>query len=124
MFNINAPFYQDICTTYNSFRDTDIILSDRINYIYNNDDTKWQPNCKLSKYSEESEYLNCSCTINEEVNNMNKKFNAKKIYESFYDVLKYSNYKVIKCYNLVFNKNKIFNKNIGSNIVLYLYFFI
>ena len=117
MFNINDPFYQDICTSYTSYGDTDIILSDRINYIYNNDDTRCQPNCKLSKYSEESEYLNCSCSINEEVNNMNEKFNSKKIYESFFDVLKYSNYKVIKCYNLVFTKY-IITKNIGSNIVV------
>ena len=53
MFNINDPFYQDICIKYTSYRDTDIILSDRINYIYNNDDTKCQPNCKTSKFSEE-----------------------------------------------------------------------
>ena len=78
MFNINAPFYQDICSTYTSKGNTDIILSDIINYIYNNYDTKCQPNCKLSKYSIESEYLNCSCTINEEINNMNEKFNSKK----------------------------------------------
>ena len=117
MFNINDPFYQDICSTYTSKGNTDIILSDIINYIYNNDDTKCQPNCKLSKYSIESEYLNCSCTINEEINNMNEKFNSKKIYESFIDVLKYSNYKVIKCYNLVFTKYVI-TKNIGSIISL------
>ena len=117
MFNINDPFYQDICSTYKSKGNTDIILSDRINYIYNNDDTKCQPNCKLSKYSIESEYLNCSCIINEEINNMNEKFNSKKIYESFIDVLKYSNYKVIKCYNLVFTKYLI-TKNIGSIISL------
>ena len=117
MFNINDPFYQDICTEYTSYRSTDIILSDKINYIYNNDDTQCQPNCKLSKYFYESQYLNCSCTINEEVNNMNEKFNSKKLYESFFDVLKYSNYKVLKCYNLVFTKY-IITKNIGANIVL------
>ena len=86
-------------------------------FIYNNDDNKCQPNCKLSKYSEESEYLNCSCTINEEVNNMNEKFNSKKVFETFFNVLKYSNYKVIKCYNLVFTKFLI-TKNIGGIIVL------
>ena len=122
MFNINDPFYQDICIKYTPYRDTDIILSDRINYIYNNDDTKCQPNCKTSKYSEESQYLNCSCSINEEVNNMNEKFEPKKIYEIFFDILKYSNYKILKCYNLVFTKYTI-TKNIGSKIVL-IYFFI
>jgi len=117
MFNSNDPFYQDVCTSYTSYGSTDIILSDRINYIYNNDDTKCQPNCKLSKYSEESEYLNCSCNINEEVNNMEQKFSSKKIYNSFLNVLKYSNYKVLKCYNLIFTKYLITN-NIGSIIII------
>ena len=116
MFNINDPFYQDICIEYTSYGNTDIALSDRINYIYNNDDTKCQPNCKTSKYLEESEYINCSCTINEEVNNMNEKFSSKKVFESFLDVLKYSNYKVLKCYNLVFTEF-LSAKNIGGIIV-------
>jgi len=116
MFNIDDSFYQDICIDYTSDGNTDIILSDRINYIYNNDDTQCQPNCKLSKYSEESQYLNCSCSINEEVNNMNEKFNTKKVFESFFTVLKYSNYKVLKCYNLVFTKF-LMTKNIGGILV-------
>ena len=40
MFNINYSFYQDICTPYKSYENTDILLADRINYIYNNEDTK------------------------------------------------------------------------------------
>ena len=47
---------------------------------------------------------------------MNKKFNSKKIYESFFDVLKYSNYKVLKCYNLVFSK--YIWTNTGSYIII------
>ena len=73
MFNINDPFYQNICIDYTSYKNTDIILSDRINYIYNNNEIKCLSNCKLFKYSEKSEYLNCSCTINEEINDMNEK---------------------------------------------------
>ena len=33
MFNINDPFYQDICTPFDSSNGTDILLIDRINYI-------------------------------------------------------------------------------------------
>ena len=116
IFNINDPFYQDICIDYTSYGNTDMSLSDRINYIYNNDDTRCQPNCKATKFSPESEYLNCSCNINEEVNNMKQKFKPKKIYESFYDVLKYSNYKILKCYNLVFTEF-LMTKNKGGIIV-------
>ena len=122
MFNLNDPFYQDICTPFDS-NGTDIILSDRIDYIYHNDDTQCQSNCQYSQYSIESQYLNCSCSIDENVNKEHKKsdkFNAKKIYESFYEVLKYSNYDIIKCYNIILNLNVI-KINMGSIIVI-LYF--
>ena len=106
MFNINDPFYQDICSPFDSTNGTDILLSDRINFIYNNDDTQCQPNCQLSQYSLESKYLNCSCSTNKDTNNqIIEKFTMKKIYESFYDVLKYSNYNIIKCYKLILNIN-------------------
>ena len=39
MLNINDPFYQDICIPYKSENNTDILLSDRIDYIYNNQDS-------------------------------------------------------------------------------------
>ena len=124
MFNINDPFYQDICTPFDSEDGTDMPLSDRINYIFNNDDTKCQSNCKLSVYSLESQYLNCSCSPNEDANDENnviiEEFTAKKIYESFYEVLKYSNYDIFKCFNIINNKNIIL-KNIGS-IIIIIYF--
>ena len=108
MFNISDPFYQDICTPYDSPDGTDILLSDRINYIYNNDETKCQSNCKLSYYSIESKFINCTCSTNEdniyESDKNNDKFNAKKLYESFYDVLKYSNYNILKCFKLILDK--------------------
>ena len=36
IFNIKDPFYQDICIPFDSSNGTDIILSDRVDYIYNN----------------------------------------------------------------------------------------
>ena len=42
------------------------------------------------------------------------------MYQSFYDVLKYSNYKVIYCYKLVFNKDN-FNYNKGCWIIFILF---
>ena len=122
MFNINDPFYQDICTPFNS-NGTDILLIDRIDYIYFNEDTKCQSNCQYNKYSMESKYLTCSCSVNEEVNNEHKKsdkFNAKKIYESFYDVLRYSNYDIIKCYKIILSLDVI-TINLGSIITIFFF---
>ena len=117
IFNINDPFYTDICTSYKSEDGTDMLLSDRIDYIYNNNDAKCQPNCKFSNYIQNTQYINCTCNINENLEDKNVKFIPKKFYESFIDVLKYSNVDILKCYKLVFHINSI-TKNIGSIIVL------
>ena len=126
LFDINSPFYQDICTPYKSNDGTDVPLNDRINYYYNNDETSCQANCKFSDYLIESQYLKCDCDItNSEINTQEAtKFNAKSIYESFFSVLKYSNYKVLKCSKLTFTLNSI-THNIGSifTIIYFLVFF-
>ena len=140
LFNINDIFYQDICTPYilrnylwiknKSKNGTDILLSDRINDIYykNNNLTTCQKNCEYSNYLSETKLLKCKCNVNiEPIDYKNQqKFSPKKIYESFYDVLKYSNYKILKCYKLILNNKTIFS-NIGSIIVFAffaIYFFL
>ena len=123
MFNINDPFYQDICTPFDSSNETDILLIDRINYIYHNDDTQCQSNCQFSYYSIESQYIQCSCSTNENIEydkSKNDKFSSKKLYESFYDVLKYSNYNILKCYKIITNIDSL-KSNIG-NIITILFF--
>ena len=59
LFDINSPFYHDICTPYTSSDGTDVPLNDRINYYYNNEETICQSNCKFSDYLMESQYLKC-----------------------------------------------------------------
>ena len=124
LFDINNKFYQDICTPYKSENGTDVLLSDRINYFYNNEETQCQPNCQLSGYFLESQNIKCKCEIIEnDINVENKQEEeAKSIYKSFYDILKYSNYKVLKCFKLAFNVN-IFSNDKG-NILTFIYFFI
>ena len=130
LFDINSPFYQDICSPYKSSDGTDVLLSDRINTYYNNEETTCQSNCKFSNYLMESQYLKCDCDIkNSDIKTQDsKKFNAKSIYQSFFDILKYSNYKVLKCGKLILSINSI-TSNIGSiftiiYFVIYSVFFI
>ena len=108
---------QDICISYDSSNGTDILLIDRINYIYNNDDTKCQSNCQFSFYSMETKYINCSCSTIEK-NNKIDKFTAKKLYQMFYDVLRYSNYDILKCFSIILDIANIFTNNIGNIIVI------
>ena len=107
LFDINSDFYQDICTPYKSTNGTDVLLSDRVDTYYNNEETQCQPNCEFSDYSLDSQYLKCECDIqNSEINfDNNNDIGSKSIYKSFFDVLKFSNYKVIKCYKLAFSLN-------------------
>ena len=124
LFNINSPFYQDICIPYTSPDGTDVMLSDRIDYYYNNNETICQSNCKFSDYLIKTKLLKCECDItNSEIKTKEiEKFNPKTLYKSFYDILKFSNYKVLKCYNLAFRINSI-TKNKGS-IMAIIYFII
>ena len=122
LFNINDSFYTDICTPYKSENGTDVLLSDRIKDFYSVNETMCQANCQYSEYSFESQYLKCECKIeNEDIDiEEPEKFSVKIIFTSFYEVIKYSNFKVLKCYKLVFNIQSI-TKNIGSIIVIILF---
>ena len=126
-YNLLDPddsFYRDICTPYQSENGTDVLLDDRISYYYNKvyNDTTCPQNCQFMSYSPETKYLKCECTPNNtdivtlDANNLSK----ENIIKSFYSTLKYSNWKVMICYNLVFNW-KIFCHNYGSILSLILF---
>ena len=90
------------------------------NKVANN--TSCPENCKYISYSVETEYLKCECGLDSaEISTLD--FNhiiGSNTYKSFYSSLKYSNYKVMRCYNFVFNF-KIFRHNTGSILILILF---
>ena len=123
LFNSEDSFYKKMCIRYTSDSGTDVILDDRMSFYYNKvvNYTTCPENCKYISYSIETEYLKCECGIN---NNDISTFDfnhiiGKNTYKSFYSTLRYSNYKVMRCYNLVFNF-EIFCHNAGSilNLIL------
>ena len=117
LFNINDPFYQDICSNYKSKDGTDVLLSDRQNDIYDNDLT-CQNNCEYSSYSEKTKYLKCQCKIDTKNITLDK---FKEImYEGFTSILKNTNYKFLKCYKLVLSIDSI-TINYGSIILIILF---
>ena len=118
LFNIDDPFYNDLCSPYKSENGTDVLLSDRKNDYYNNNYTTCQANCQYSSFNSEYQFLKCECKVivdDIDINDFDKF--SKKIYKNFYDILKNSNYKTLKCYNLVFNLGHL-KKNIGSFVVI------
>ena len=129
LFDPNNSFYQDICTPFESEDGTDVPLNDRKNDYYKNynNNTQCQGNCQYSDYLSNSNYLKCECNVDsdnsiETDGDEDVKFENSMIYEGFYDILKNSNYKVVKCYNLVFSK-KIFFHNYGSLLVIIYFLF-
>ena len=63
LFNIEDPFYNDICATYTTSDGTDVLLSDRKNDYYSNNYTTCQSNCEYASFDSESKLLKCECTV-------------------------------------------------------------
>ena len=120
LFDKNDKFYKDICTPYKSENGTDVLLSDRYNDFFVANQLTCQSNCEYSDYLPNSQYLKCECDVVDKEKIETKepeKITAKSIGKSFSDILKYSNYKVLFCYKLVF-RNVTFTKNVGSILTL------
>ena len=75
-----------------------------------------QKGCNLINYNSTIKKSNCNCNIqteNIETNIENINFDEKEMLSSFYKALTMSNFRVLKCYKLVFSKKGQIN-NIGS----------
>lgn len=122
LFDKKSSFYTDICTPYDSPNGTDVALSTRNSEFYNSTETSCQANCEYGDYISESSYLKCVCSVVEEDINLEQpeKYTGKVFAKSFYDVLKNSNYEIVKCYRLVFRLNN-FISNIGCIISISLF---
>ena len=106
VFDINEPFFTDICTPYSS-NGNDVILEDRHDYIYQNY-SLCDKNCERPIVDLINHKVTCQCKIKGNINTQTE-INFQQI-----DNKKYSNSNldVIKCYNLVFS-SKDKKKNAG-----------
>ena len=124
-FDFNDKFYREICTPYNSENGTDVLLDEREEFIYAPilNEMICPENCSYSTYDLNNKYIRCECGKNNNITTLNLK-NLKKenIKHSFLSTFKSTNYKVMICYNLVFNL-KIFVHNYGS-IITFIFFII
>ena len=117
LFDPNDTFYNDICATYTTQNKTDILLYDRRMDIYQStvNISLCQDGCDFQSYNTITKKAKCDCFIQ---NNKIKtdiselKFDKNEMIEQFYETLHNSNFRVLKCYKLVFNF-KVFKKNIG-----------
>ena len=121
LFNPNDSFYNEICTTFKTENNTDIIIEDRRKDYYesNANITLCQIGCIFQYYNITTKRSNCQCEVqnkNITTNIKDIKFYTKEVLKNFLNTLKYSNFMVLKCYKLLLDISKL-NKNIGFIIM-------
>ena len=104
ILNSEDTFFTDICFPY-SENNSDLILKDRILYIYQNF-SKCDENCEYEKIDLDSLIITCKCSIKTEVESEIKQLRFDTI---LLDLITNSSFGVVKCYNLVFKSSKIEN---------------
>ena len=117
-FDINDEFYNDICSTYTAQNGADMTLSARKNNIYDSMKEIYlcQDGCEFEEFDTETSKAVCSCNVQESqsVIDISKiSFNKTKFFDSFYNTLYNSNFRVVKCVKLVFSL-KGMKSNYGS----------
>ena len=123
IFNIKDEFFTDLCFSY-SDSNNDMILEDRIKYIYQNYSLCEEEGCSYNNIDIEKMSITCDCKIQGNFSSITTSLIDDQANEvSFLD----SNIGVVKCYKLVFSfKNK--SSNIGFIlftilIIAYIIFF-
>ena len=121
LFNSSDSFYNDICTRYTTQYGTDMIISDRKQLLDKyNDVPLCQADCTFEYYNISSNMTTCKCPMqikNITLELINILFGRRDLLKSFYMTLSYSNFRVMKCFKLLFSKKGLIS-NIGSYILL------
>ena len=116
VFNIEDEFFNDICYSY-SENESDMILKDRINDIYQNY-SLCENNCEYEKINFTQNMVTCKCSLKTYIEST---VEPPDLYVVIRDSFKDSNIAVLKCYKLVFSfKDKL--QNIGFWIFTVLVF--
>ena len=117
-YDPSSDFYKDFCFPYTTEDNTDITLYDRKNDFNNQNLSLCENNCKYKGYNFENKNAECECQIKNNLKFPSEiKVEPNKLLNKFTDIKKLSNFGVIKCYKLLFNKNGLI-KNVGSYILL------
>ena len=121
ILNTKDPFYNDICTTFSSNDETDIILSDRRRTYYNENLIMCEDGCEYSSYDLDNNLVRCKCFVKKYDDEIKVIDFEKGNLSSFFDIKTYANIDVLKCHNLLFSKNG-FTNNYGAYILQFIIF--
>ena len=103
IFNSSDSFYKDICTPFDSENNTDVLIKDRKKDYFINEYAFCEEGCEFSDINMNLNKVKCNCEIKKEIKT-DTKFSSSKVFENFYKIDSYSNFKIIICYYLIFTK--------------------
>ena len=112
IFDVNDPFYTDLCFDYKNPKKRDIPLNERIKNVFPNV-TLCNEGCQMDGINLEDLTATCNCKFNDITNNQAIKDNAvlDSMVGEIFDLINSSNILVVKCYKYIF---KYLNKSIGG----------
>ena len=115
IFDINDPYYKDICYDFDNPKNKDIALNDRIKETYVNV-TLCDKGCTNTGIDAKKNVATCNCKFNDITNNDFIHENAALNYlvGEFFDIINSSNILVLRCYKYLI---KYFTRSIGGMIV-------
>ena len=112
LYDKNSGYYNDICYPYTNSKGADIILKDRQSECINSNNIICEENCNFVGYDSDSKNYKCSCEIKVDLPLISElKIDKNKLYQ-FMDIRQITNFKVMKCFNLLISKNGLIT-NIG-----------
>ena len=124
-YNLSSEYYNDICYTYTTDKNTDIILNDRKNEYYNNNLSLCEENCEYENYDYENKKVSCKCEIKIKLLFFSEiSFNKDKLFNNFINLKNEINIFIMKCFSLLFSKEGLLKQYwklyiIINNIIKY-----
>ena len=115
-YDPNNSFYNDICYTYTTENLTDITLYDRKNEYNNNNFSICPFNCFFISYDIDSKKVKCQCKAKRKIS-LSSELNNDQLKNNFIIKKSITNFKVFKCFKLLFSKEGLL-KNIGSYLII------
>jgi len=118
IFDINDPYYKDICYDFDNPKKRDMALKDRIKETYVNV-TLCDDGCINTGIDIKNNVATCNCKFNDVTNNdlIHENAAIEYLVGEFFDLVNSSNILVLKCYK---NLLKYFTRSIGGILVLIL----
>ena len=113
-YNQSSEYYNDICNRYTTDYGTDITLADRKTEFVKNNMSLCEVNCDYEGYNSEIKKAKCECQVKIKLPLISEiVINKDRLLNNFVDIRYSTNFKTMKCGNVIFTKEGLKN-NIGN----------